>query len=85
MLGLLGVLHLYDQMQSLLATVAPHGVITFIDGLHRDQSGSAKVFALVVGGAGGDLGGQRRDGLADQGRQPRVRAKRRPARSGGSA
>lgn len=52
LLGLLGVLNLYDQLQSFLATVAPHGVITFIDGLQRDQSGSAKVFALVAGGAG---------------------------------
>lgn len=52
LLGLLGVLHLYDEVQSLLATVAPHGVISFIEGLQRDQSGSAKVFALVIGGAG---------------------------------
>jgi membrane protein len=52
LLGLLGVLHLYDEVHSLLATVAPHGVLTFIDGLQRDQAGSAKVFALVVGGAG---------------------------------
>ncbi len=52
LLGLLGVFHLYDQVQSFLATVAPHGVITFIQGLQRDQSGSAKVFALVIGGAG---------------------------------
>ena len=52
LLGLFGVLHLYDQLQSFLATVAPHGVISFIEGLQRDQSGSAKVFALVVGGAG---------------------------------
>jgi membrane protein len=52
LLGLLGVLHLYDEVQSLLATVAPHGVITFISGLQRDQSGSTKVVALVVGGAG---------------------------------
>ena len=51
-LGLLGVLHLYDEMESLLATVAPHGVITFVEGLRHDQSGSGKVFALVVGGAG---------------------------------
>jgi membrane protein len=51
LLGLFGVLHLYDQLQSLLATVVPHGVITFIDGLQRDQSGSTKVFALVIGGA----------------------------------
>jgi membrane protein len=52
LLGLLGVLRLYDQVQSFLATVAPHGVITFIDGLQRDQSGSTKVYALVLGGAG---------------------------------
>ncbi len=51
-LGLLGVLHLYDELESLLATVAPHGVITFIEGLRTDQAGSGKVFALVVGGAG---------------------------------
>jgi membrane protein len=52
LLGLFGVLHLYDQLQSLLATVVPHGVTTFIDGLQRDQRGSTKVFALVIGGAG---------------------------------
>jgi membrane protein len=52
LLGLLGVLNLYDNVQSLLATVAPRGVITFIDSLQRDQSGNAQVFALVVGGVG---------------------------------
>jgi membrane protein len=52
LLGLLGVLHLYDQLQSFLASVAPHGVIHFIEGLQRDQKGGAKVAALVVGGAG---------------------------------
>ena len=30
-LGLLGVLHLYDDVKSFLATVAPSGVIKFID------------------------------------------------------
>ncbi len=52
LLGLLGVLHLYDQLQSFLGTVAPHGVIHFIEGLQRDQQGGAKVLALVLGGAG---------------------------------
>jgi membrane protein len=52
LLGLLGVLHLYDQLQSFLGTVAPHGVIHFIEGLQRDQKGGAKVVALVAGGAG---------------------------------
>ena len=61
LLGLFGVLHLYDQMQSFLATVAPHGVITFIDGLQRDQSGGTKVLALVARRRRGDLGGERRD------------------------
>lgn len=51
-LGLLGVLHLYDQLQSFLATVAPHGVIHFIEGLQKDSKGGASIAALVVGGAG---------------------------------
>ena len=52
LLGLLGVLHLYDQVQTLLASVAPHGVIHFIEGLQKDSKGSASVVALVVGLAG---------------------------------
>ncbi|MFL5953475.1 MAG: YihY/virulence factor BrkB family protein [Gaiellaceae bacterium] len=51
-LGLLGVLHLYDQLQSFLGSVAPHGVIHFIEGLQRDSKGSAQVAALVLGGIG---------------------------------
>jgi membrane protein len=51
-LGLLGVLHLYDQLQSFLATVAPHGVIHFIEGLQKDSKGGASVAALLLGGAG---------------------------------
>ena len=51
-LGLLGVLGLYDQLQAFLATVAPHGVIHFIEGLQQDQKGNADVVALVVGGVG---------------------------------
>jgi membrane protein len=52
LLGLLGLLHLYDQMQSFLGTVAPSGVIHFIDGLQRDSQGGVRVPALLIGGAG---------------------------------
>jgi membrane protein len=52
LLGLLGLLHLYDQVQSLLATVAPHGVIRFIEGLQKDSKGGASAAALALGLAG---------------------------------
>jgi membrane protein len=52
LLGLLGVLGLYDQLQSFLSAVAPHGVIHFIEGLQQDQKGNADVVALVLGGIG---------------------------------
>jgi membrane protein len=52
LLGLLGLLHLYDSVQSLLGTVAPHGVIRFIDGLQKDSKGGAGAVALVLGIAG---------------------------------
>jgi membrane protein len=52
LLGLLGLLHLYGQVQALLASVAPHGVIQFIAGLQKDSKGSASVVALVLGLAG---------------------------------
>ncbi len=48
-LGLLGIVHLYDQVQSLVAEVAPHGVIKFIEGLQEDSSGGASVAAFLVG------------------------------------
>jgi membrane protein len=51
-LGLLGVLHLFDQVQSLLASVAPHGVQKFINGLQKDSKGGAGVVALLIGGVG---------------------------------
>jgi membrane protein len=51
-LGLLGVLHLYDQLQSFLAPISPHGVIHFIEGLQKDSKGGASVTALILGGAG---------------------------------
>jgi membrane protein len=51
-LGLLGVLHLYDQLQSFLAPISPRGVIHFVQGLQKDSKGGASVTALVLGGAG---------------------------------
>ncbi|MHB8641606.1 MAG: YihY/virulence factor BrkB family protein [Gaiellaceae bacterium] len=51
-LGLLGLLHLYDQVQILLATIAPRGVIRFIQTLQNDSGGGASVAAFVVGLAG---------------------------------
>ena len=58
-LGLLGVLHLYDEMESLLATVAPHGVITFVEGC----CGTTRAGAAGLRARGRrrrrDLGGER--------------------------
>jgi membrane protein len=51
-LGLLGVLHLYDQLQSFLVPISPHGVIHFIEGLQKDSKGGASITALLLGGAG---------------------------------
>jgi len=48
-LGILGLFHLYDQVQSLLATIAPHGVISFIQTLQDDSRGGASIAAFVVG------------------------------------
>lgn len=49
LLGFLGTVHLYDHVQVFLATVAPHGVIHFIEGLQKDSKGSASVVAFVAG------------------------------------
>ena len=49
-LGLLGVLHLYDPLQSFVAPISPPGVIHFIEGLQKDSQGAASVTALVLGG-----------------------------------
>jgi membrane protein len=49
LLGLLGMFHLFDQVQSFLATVAPHGVIHFIEGLQRDTHGAQGIVPFVVG------------------------------------
>jgi membrane protein len=52
LLGLLAVLGLFDSVQSFLATVAPHGVISFIRGLQSDSHGGAGAAALVIGAGG---------------------------------
>jgi membrane protein len=49
LLGLLGLLHLYDPVQTFLASVAPHGVITFVESLQQDSSGGTSVLAFVLG------------------------------------
>jgi membrane protein len=51
-LGLLTVLGLWDQVESFLATVAPSGVIDFIQNLQEDSAGGSGVAALVIGGVG---------------------------------
>jgi membrane protein len=48
-LGFLGIVHLYDKVQIFLATIAPHGVISFVEGLQKDSKGSASVIAFVIG------------------------------------
>jgi membrane protein len=52
LLGLLGIVHLYDEVKSLIGSVAPRGVISFIDGLQQDSSGSASAVAFAVGFVG---------------------------------
>jgi membrane protein len=51
-LGFLGTVHLYDRVQIFLATVAPHGVLHFIEGLQKDSKGSASIIAFVAGFVG---------------------------------
>ena len=51
LIGLLGVLNLYGPLESLLETIAPSGVISFINGLQQDSQSAAGV-ALIVGGIG---------------------------------
>ena len=42
------MLGLYDDVETLLGSVPPSGVIRFIDGLQQDSSGHASVVAFVV-------------------------------------
>jgi membrane protein len=49
LIGLLGLFHLFDNVESLLATVAPHGVIRFVDGLHSDSQVAASAVAFAIG------------------------------------
>jgi membrane protein len=49
LLGALGLFNLYDNVQSLLAPIAPSGVITFIDNLAKDSQGATSAWAFVIG------------------------------------
>lgn len=50
LIGLLGIFGLFHEVETLVATVAPHGVIKFIDTLRQDsQSGGTKAAAFIVG------------------------------------
>jgi membrane protein len=48
-LGFLGMVHLYGQVESFAATIAPQGVIHFIRGLQQDSGGSASFVAFGIG------------------------------------
>ncbi len=52
LIGLLGILHLFDDVQSLLGTVIPKGALKFINTLAKDSAGGTKVTAFVLGLAG---------------------------------
>jgi membrane protein len=50
LLAFLGLFDLYDDLQSFLGTVAPQGVIDFIDGLQEDnRARGASAFVFVIG------------------------------------
>jgi membrane protein len=50
LIGLFGIFHLFHAVETLIATVAPHGVISFVDTLRRDsQSGGTKALAFLLG------------------------------------
>ena len=47
-IGFLGVFHLFDNVESVLSGVAPHGVIKFVNTLRGDSKGGAKAAALAT-------------------------------------
>jgi membrane protein len=50
LVGLFSIFHLFHAVETLIGTVAPHGVIRFIDTLkHDSQGGGVKATAFVVG------------------------------------
>ncbi len=52
-IGLLSIFHLFDAVETLIGTVAPHGVIRFIETLRQDSGGGGtKVTAFVLGFVG---------------------------------
>lgn len=52
LIGLLGILDLFDDVRSLLATVVPGGALDFIDTLAKDSQGGVEVTAFALGLAG---------------------------------
>ena len=53
LLGFLGLFDLYDNVQDFLGSVAPNGVLDFIEGLQKDNSNeSASATAFVIGAVG---------------------------------
>ena len=53
LLGFLGLFDLFDNVQDFLGTVAPNGVIHFIEGLQKDNKNeSASATAFVLGAVG---------------------------------
>ena len=64
---------------SFLAPIAPADVLTTIDRLQADSTGAAASLAVRARCGRRRLGRERRDGHGDQGRQPRLRARRDPA------
>lgn len=50
LVGLFSIFHLFDAVETLIGTVAPQGVIRFIDTLRRDsQGGGTKATAFLLG------------------------------------
>jgi membrane protein len=50
LVGLFSIFHLFHAVETLIGTVAPHGVIRFIDTLRRDsQGGGTKATAFALG------------------------------------
>ena len=80
LIGLLGLFGdgAFDSLEQFVGSVAPHGVLDVIDLAKQDaaQNKSGSAIAFVTGLVARALGGDRRDGRADQGRQPRLRPDR---------
>jgi uncharacterized BrkB/YihY/UPF0761 family membrane protein len=49
LIGALSLFHLFDDVKQLLDSIAPSGVITFIDNLQQDSKNGASAAAFVLG------------------------------------